>query len=316
MAGASGAQMFKDPALQALQSAERFTELEALAQQRIAQHPDDAQAVLGLGIAVLREGDAHKRETAIAKAQACIAQQPQAAECHYALGTVMGIHAMSQGMLKAATSAGTVKAALQEALRLAPGWFPARSAMVEFYLAAPGVMGGSASKAADLARSAPRPEQAQALQARVALNDDQFDTALPQLFALQAGSDTALAEDVLSWIYSAAFSMLGDKKVAQARPVFERIWREHPQKAVGAYGLGRVQHELGAYPEAIRLFEQAARLQGAALFGVDYRLGLALLANGQPEPARAALARCVAAGKGSPKALDDAKKRLSQLPGA
>jgi hypothetical protein len=73
---------------------------------------------------------------------------------------------------------------------------------------------------------------------------------------------------------------------------------------------------LGAYPEAIRLFEQAARLQGAALFGVDYRLGLALLANGQPEPARAALARCVAAGKGSPKALDDAKKRLSQLPGA
>ena len=46
---------------------------------------------------------------------------------------------------------------------------------------------------------------------------------------------------------------------------------------------------------------------------IDYRLGIALQAQGQAEAAKAALARFVAAGRGSNKSLDDARKRLAQL---
>lgn len=317
LAQSATAQVFQDPALQTLYAAERMADLAAASQQRLANRPDDAQAVLGLAMAALAGDDSARREAAIRRAEACVQQNPQAAECHYALGVVLGVQAMSQGMLKMATSVGTVKAALLDALRLAPQWYPARSAVVEFYLQAPGVIGGSSARAADAARGAPQPEQARALAARVALQDEQFDAALAGLYAVQAGPlaalDPALADDVQQWIASAGFGLLSQGQAAQAKPVFERMQRDQPAQAAGFYGLGRVQHALGAPADAVRSYEQGARLKGAAVYPFDYRLGLALQALGRNEPARAALARFVAAGKGQAKSLDDAKKRLAQL---
>jgi tetratricopeptide (TPR) repeat protein len=314
-ATAAPAQVFKDPALQTLLSAERWLDLETTSNQRLAAHPDDAQAVLGLALAAMSGGDGPRRETTVRRAEACVKLAPLAAECHYALGTVLGLQAMTQGMVKMAASAGTVKAALLESLRLAPLWYPARSAVVEFYLQAPGVIGGSTAKATDTARAAAKPEQARALEARVALDDERFDAALVGLYGVQPGTDSALADDVQQWTAQAGFGLLGKGEAAKARPVFECLLREQPGQAVGAYGLGRTQLELGTPAEAARLFEQASRLKGAQQFPVDYRLGLALQAQGQTEPARAAYARFVASGRGQGKSLDDAKKRLAQLGG-
>ena len=317
LAQPAAAQVFQDAALQALYAAERMADLEAAAQQRLANRPDDAQAVLGLALAALAGDDSARREAAIRRAESCIKHSAQAAECHYALGVVLGVQAMSQGMLKMASSVGTVKAALLDALRLAPQWYPARSAVVEFYLQAPGMIGGSSAKAAEAARGAPQPDQARALAARVALDDEQFDAALAGLYAVQAGPlaalDPALADDVQQWITAAGFGLLAKGQAAQAKPVFERMQRDHPTQAAGYYGLGRVQHGLGAPADAVRSYEQGARLKGAAVYPFDYRLGLALQALGRSEPARAALTRFVAAGKGQAKTLDDAKKRLAQL---
>ena len=314
-AAAAPAQVFKDPALQALLTAERLSDLETTSSQRLATNPDDAQAVLGLAMAAMASNDGPRREATIRRAETCIKLNPQAAECHYALGTVLGVHAMGQGMVKMASSVGTVKAALQESLRLAPTWYPARSAVVEFYLQAPGLIGGSTAKAAEAARAAAKPEQARALEARVALEDERFDGALAGLYSVQPGADSALADDVQQWTARAGFGLLGKGEAAKAKSVFERLLREQPTQAVAAYGLGRSQLELGATAEATRLFEQAAKLKGAAQLPIDYRLGLALQAQGQTEPARAAYARFVAAGRGQGKSLDDARKRLAQLGG-
>lgn len=71
-------------------------------------------------------------------------------------------------------------------------------------------------------------------------------------------------------------------------------------------------------------FEAASAGLSALPVGADDRLaddvqqwlaaaGFGLLGKGQAAPAKAALARFVAAGKGNGKALDDAKKRLVQL---
>lgn len=73
---------------------------------------------------------------------------------------------MCRDMVQMASSVGTVKTSLQESQRLAPTWYPARSAMVEFYLRAPGLIGGSTAKATEAARAAAKLEQAHALEAR------------------------------------------------------------------------------------------------------------------------------------------------------
>jgi thioredoxin-like negative regulator of GroEL len=57
---------------------------------------------------------------------------------------------------------------------------------VEFYAIAPGLMGGSTSKAGELAKGAPQPEQAGALQARVLMLEQKFEPALQALTALPA----------------------------------------------------------------------------------------------------------------------------------
>ena len=46
---------------------------------------------------------------------------------------------------------------------------------------------------------------------------------------------------------------------------------------------------------------------------IDYRLGMAWQARGDRDKARAAFSRFIGVGKGNPKNLDDAKKRLTEL---
>ena len=138
---AAHAQMFKDSALERLHLAGKSAELQRLATQRLAAQADDVQAVLALAVTALAGSDAGARQAALARAEGCVQRLPQAAPCHYALGTVLGVQAMSEGMLKAARSAGTIRTALAQAQTLAPTWDPACSALVEFYLMAPGMMG-------------------------------------------------------------------------------------------------------------------------------------------------------------------------------
>jgi tetratricopeptide (TPR) repeat protein len=314
-AAAVGAQTLKDPALEALYVADKADELQRAAQQRLAHQPEDVQAVLALALAALDRNDTPARKQALERAEACAQKQPKAAPCRYAHGVLLGIQAVAEGLMKAARSAGTVKDALLAAHELEPAWYPARSALLEFYLAAPGFMGGSASKAAELARGAPRPEQVAALQARVAMQDKRFDTALAALAALPPGLEHALATDVQGWGTQAALGAVNAGQAAQAQPFFERLMRDRPGHAAGAYGLARVRGELGDWAGALRLYEQAQGLKDAADWPLAYRMGIALQQLGRTDEAKAAYKRFVTAGKGQKASLDDARKRLEQLGG-
>ena len=309
------AQMFKDAALEALHVAGKSSELQRLATQRLAVQTDDVQAVLALAVTALAGADSGPRQSALARAEACVQRIPQAAACHYALGTVLGVQAMSEGLLKAARSAGTIKTALMQAQALEPAWYTARSALVEFYLVAPGMMGGSTAKAAELAASASLPEQTRALQARVALQDGKAETALSSLTTLLTVPDQELADDVRQWGAQAAFSLVNNGQATKAQAFFERLTKDRPGHAVGPYGLARVRTEAGAFDEAVKLFESSATLKGADTLPIDYRLGIALQQAGRNDAARLAYKSFVATGKGQKSSLEDARKRLEQLGG-
>ena len=312
-AAAVSAQTFKDPALEALYVADKSDELQRISAQRVAAQADDAQAVLGLALAALEREDAAARQQAIARAQACIDKQPRAAPCQYALGAVLGIQAASEGMMKMARSAGAVREALTAAHEIDPAWYPARSALCEFHLLAPGLMGGSTSKATELARTAPQPEQVKALQARAALADRKFEPALLALAALPAGLDPALAADAVGWAAQAGLGMVNAGQAEKAALPLEQLQRSYPREAALAYALGRVRGEAGAHAEALKLYEQASGLRGAAAWPLLYRVGVEQQALGHAGDARVSFKRYVAAGKGPKNLIEEAKKRLEQL---
>ncbi len=312
-AGHVPAQTLSDPALEALYVAERPAELQRAAQQRLAAQPDDAQAVLALALAAMDRNDAALRREALDRARGCADRQPKAQPCLYAHGVLLGVQAMSEGLMAAARSAGTVRETLAAAHALDPAWYPARSALVEFYAVAPGMMGGSLAKAGEFARGAPRSEQAAALQARVQMADKKTTEALPALQALLPVADPALRGDVLQWGTQAGLMLVNDGQAAKAQPWFERLMRAHPDESAGPYGLSRVKGELGDWAAALSLLEQAGKLRGAERWPIAYRQGLAQLKLGQTDAARASLQRFVDAGKGQKSSLEDAKKRLAEL---
>ncbi len=314
-AGTSQAQMFKDPAFESLYQAERSDDLSKAASQRLAGTPDDPQAVLALGLAALMKDSADARRQALTRAEACITRDPKVAACQYTHGVLLGVQAMSEGMMKAARSIGTVRQALLSAHELEPSWYPARSALVEFYVEAPGMLGGSSGKAEELAKSAPLPEQAKALQARVQMGDKKHEAALATLLALPANLEPNLNGDVQSWTMQSGMQLVNAKQPAKAVPAFERLMRDKPNSAAGYYGLARAKGELGDWAEALALLEKSAKLKGADSWPVVYRIGIAQQQLGKTDAAKASFKSFIDAGKGQKNSLEDARKRLEQLGG-
>lgn len=316
--GATGvaSQPVADPGWAAALKAQRFTEVQSTAAARIAARPDDLDAFAALINATLATNDAVQRRAALAHLESCVQRLPQAAVCHYGVGAVLGVQAVNDGMVKAALSAGRIRDAFIKAVSLDSSLYVAHSGLVQFYLLAPGMIGGSVAKAGDAARAAAAklPEHAKLLQALVAIERKELAEAerLLAAVAMVAGDDD-LANDVASGCAAVGIAHMSAQQPTRARPVFERLVRERPQQAIGHYGLARVHSDAGAWDLAVALLERSARLEGADGLPVDYRLGIAWQAKGERDKARGAFTRFVTAGKGSPRSLDDAKKRLTEL---
>jgi tetratricopeptide (TPR) repeat protein len=310
-----GAQTVKDAPLAALLEAGRYAEAERAATARIAARPDDMDGYAALTLSVLNGNDATQREAALKLLEACSTRLPQAAMCHYGVGSVLGAQALSQGMLKALGSVGRIRDELARAVELDPLLYAARNALVQFYLVVPGIAGGSVAKAREIANaaSARQPEHARLLVALVDIAQKKHEQAELGLAAVRAGDDKELAADVAEVWAQLGFTYLNDKQDAKARTVFERMVRDRPSSPRGHYGLGRVFTDAGQFDQAIAAFERAAALDHSAGLPIDYRAGLAYQAKGDRDKARTLLARFVAAGKGNPKNIDDAKKRLAQM---
>lgn len=328
-AAPAAAQMFQDPALDALYAAARLDDLAQASRQRLAAQPGDAQATLGLGLTALRQGEAAPRQVALAAAEACLARTPQAAPCLYVRGAVGGLQAASEGVLKMMAAASRVRESLQGAFAADSAWYPARAALVQFHLAAPGVAGGSVARARELARDAPQPAQQRVLEALLALHDRRYEAALTALTAPAgtgpgsgtapiAAADSAVALEAQGAWRVAVFSLINGGQAEQARPWAERAMRERPADPVPAFALARVHAEGGAHAQALPLYAQAAlaaQRAGITDLPVDYRRGLSLQALGRNDEARAALRAHLDAGRGSRASREDARKQLEALGG-
>ncbi|MDT8999056.1 tetratricopeptide repeat protein [Paucibacter sp. APW11] len=313
--GAAQASVFKDAQLQTLLDKDKTEELERVAQTRLKQSPADTQAAVALALLAKDSGDDKRVEAGVHSMEQCLAQQPKEAACHYALGSLLGVQAMSASMFKAMSLTGKIRDAFSRALEIDPGFIEARAALQQFYVMAPSVAGGSISKAGALAQEVreSQPELAKLMRSRVLAQDGKLAEAERELLSFKPGDNAWLNNEWRQTCGSFGIGYLQDKQWAKAKSWYEQLQQLQPQAAWGAYGLGRVATEQGQFDEAVKLIERARGLEGAEQLPIDYRLGVALQGKGDKAQAKAAFERYIASKRTNPRNLEDARKRLSSL---
>lgn len=124
--------------------AQRYPEARAALEAALRQEPGDAAAAACLGRVFYEENELDRAATWLEKA---VSLDPASATSQYWLGRAYGQQAIHASMLTRARLAGKIRRAFARAVELDPANLDARIGLLEFYLRAPGVMGGSLEKA-------------------------------------------------------------------------------------------------------------------------------------------------------------------------
>ncbi|MFH7043553.1 tetratricopeptide repeat protein [Paucibacter sp. JuS9] len=306
---------FKDAQLQALVDSGKTIELERVAQARLSAKADDAEAAAALGIIAMGSGEEKKIDAAASRLEHCTGKQSPTALCHYVLGSLSGMQAMNASVFRMPSLAGKSRDNLRRAVELDPQLYEARESLLQYYVMAPGIVGGGADKAQALIAESEKinAEHGKLLRAKMASAEKQWAVAERELAAVKPGENKELRATLRkSWSQLGA-SQMAAKQHDAAKGVFERVQRDFPEHAAGSYGLARVLTELNKPDEAVALLERARSLEGSAGYPIDYRLGLAWLAKGDKAQAKAALQRYVGDKGANLRNLEDARKRLAEL---
>lgn len=299
-----------DTEFSGLAKARNFAELESLARKKLAENSKDDVALWYLGR--FAAGDAKKREELIPRAEQCIKELPQSARCHSTLGSLYGVAAMSAGMTAGLKYAGSIKEMLQKAVELDPTHFDMRRDLNQFYLQAPGLVGGSVRKAiqnsADFAKV--DPIRAQLLRAEVHIYEKEFDKAEGIINNIKPGADTDLADTLRGSATSLGFALINANASPKAQKLFERQIAADASNANAHLGLGRALLEQKQIEAAIAAMERA--LQIDPKLNAHYRLGIAYQSKGDKQKA-AAMYKQFLTYSTQGRAADDARKRLEEL---
>ena len=302
--------MSVDADFQPLLKARNLAGVEALAQERMTVNSKDDVAIWYLGRMVA--GDTNKRVALLTRVEQCIKDLPQSARCHHTLGSLYGAMALSGGMTAGIKYAGRIKEMYLKAVALDPKNYTMRRDLNQFYLMAPGMAGGSVSKAVTNSHEFAKidPLRSQLLLAEVQIYEKKFTQAESTIKAVIPGADADLAETILNGTTSLGFAMINNNEAAKAQKLFEQLIAAAPTNATVHFGLGRALLEQNNFNGAIAAIERALQIE-PKLTG-HYRLALAYQGKGDEAKAIADYHKFLSY-QTSGKAADDAKKRLADL---
>jgi len=122
----------------------RFEEAKRL----LAPFKNDGDALTILGKIAMAQNDAETAEGFLTKA---VELKPGSSEAHFWLGNAYGSQAQNANMFKQASLASKTKNEFETAVKLDPSNVDARLGLIDYYILAPGIMGGSEEKAMEQA---------------------------------------------------------------------------------------------------------------------------------------------------------------------
>lgn len=257
----------------ALIRAKKFAEVERATTAKLQVDPNNADALIAKSALILIDSKESQFDEAQALAEKCIAAHPGRSDCHEALGNVLGTKVVNGGILSAIGSAGKIKDLFLKAVELDPMNFNARTSLLQFYLQAPGIAGGSKAKAQNLAMETSKINSAAGslLQANIEIKDEKLARAEAIGLAVNAGGLDSLMDMQRNLLSNIGHLYLKEKKYADAERMFKELNQRFPESGAGNYGLGRLMQEQAKYKEAITFFERSGMLDGTA--SALYRLG-------------------------------------------
>jgi len=176
------------------------------------------------------------------------------AEYHFVLGNLYGAQAQAASIFSKMSYAGKVKTEFLRSVELAPAAIRYRYALLEFYLQAPGIIGGSVDKARE--------------QAHELLKREPYDGHLALARIATYEKDPAKAEEEYRnaarqnpsrWqaYHRLGYLLLGQKRVDEAILQFREYTRVAPGDANSWDSLGEGLFEKGDFAAAIESFTKA-----------------------------------------------------------
>ncbi|HLE36091.1 MAG TPA: tetratricopeptide repeat protein [Candidatus Acidoferrales bacterium] len=221
-----------DPALESLARDGHWKRLRAAVEPRLKANPNDAEA--NYYMAAVREAF-NDLAGALPLAEKALQLDAKNSDYHYMVGAIQGQMAEKAGVFKAMGLVGRFKKEVQAAIDLDPNNIEALFAQMEFYLQAPGIVGGDKKKARANADRifAINPSRGNLAYARVVLKENpRADVANYFVNAVQADPRSYGARVQLANFYASDRQKKYDLSEQEAREAL----KANPGR-VGAYSL-------------------------------------------------------------------------------
>ena len=213
----------------------KFTAVALLALASFSLYAQAPDPVLDQARALIAANQAEKAADLLEKA---VADKPNDAVRHYRLGEAYGVVAQQGGMFKAASMAGKVRDEFAKAVQLDPNLLDARFGLMEFYLRAPGFMGGDEGKAREQANEIRKRDAFSGHRAFASLAAAKKDMNAARAEYIAAVRENPTSPKTHYWY--AVYLMTGDKNYAGALQEFDAALRLDPNYMPAVFQVGHL----------------------------------------------------------------------------
>ncbi|KAB2880524.1 tetratricopeptide repeat protein [bacterium] len=231
----------------------KYAEARSIFEKILNGSDHQAEAHYYLGSIYLRfDRDADK---AIDHLERAIEAENSNAKYHLMLSNALGAKAMQSNMLKQAFLAPKIKKAMEKAVELDPNYPEARMALTQFYVMAPGIMGGSIEKAKEQADALVKLDAYQGFMAYGSIYNHEEDWQSAEVYfkkAIAAQPLKAAPYHQLGYMY------LKQKRTKEAVELFKKMVEYDPANANSYDSLGdgyvadnKLDDAIDAYKKAV-----------------------------------------------------------------
>jgi predicted Zn-dependent protease len=262
------------------------------AKRMLAPLRDDADALLILGtIAVVQEDEA-----ASSLLERASKLKPNRADIHYWLALAYRAEMTRASFFRQPSLAGKMRQHLEESLRLDPNHHEARIALIDYFIFAPAIAGGSEAKAHEQAAEVKKRDRFEGHRAfaRLYTRQKKLDLARKELVdAVRENPDSPLAHATLAGFYAGT-----DKNYTQAFIEADAALKLDPSYMPARFRIGQAAAlsgtELARGEDALkRYLTYLPKGSDPSLLSAYYHLGLVYEKGGKRVEARAAYARAL-----------------------
>jgi tetratricopeptide (TPR) repeat protein len=245
----------------------------------------DGKANVYLGRAWIAEGDF---EHAIPPLEKAVALEPKSSDAHMWLGRALAQKAQKANVFQQASLAPKIHKRFEEAVALDPGSVEARLSLMDFYLLAPGIMGGSVAKAREQAAEIRRrdPLKGYLASGRVAEHEKQFEAAEAEYE--KAAREFPQKKDPYLWRASLAAKQ---KQYGRSFDILESLLKAQPGDDTVYFTIGRFGAQTGERMDRAeeclkRYLQHEPGKDEPALSSAHYQLGVLYEKKGDRPAAR------------------------------